>query len=1819
MARHRKDYNLLSLSAESSERVVNEFNDLDEVHAKFLYTDILKAVQKVLEDDKIDCLRNLSIVLTEISKTKNNECLQIYQHSDRKENFNLVSLACKNKAVKALNYIFSEKPQTLYNLSVKLTGVRKNELLFSVTDEFRHNAFYYAIRSNMTDLLNTLVNRWQSQYSDEELDDLLSQSYKELKLRNVSMAGEMQMFVQSKILDLRFSHASRCGNSGTGNSCEQIKKRIKLVVKYIRSAKDDYWDRDPDDKFILIAEFIVKNIYVLKSLLKSTYDRLPWEEIEFCLTIFIRCCKSSSKQNLVYNCVLNKKQMLKHLFNFSLVLDTQHDKFENSNVMQLAKNVKLLRESVIDKIKENSNEFRELYDDFEKIRDFCSLEIIKSYADLLKSSDAPEKRRHLLVSRVLQVMGEHLKNTLDSPKLSTKTANILLSSLSLEIKDIITELRDALSHEETLFIRSEIEKKAYLFKNILTNILRIQDMISDMLCTMGIASVKILMKKVKLCESTEDIKECYGPCRHSLDLYSEEIEKTNLIKSDFELFEELLQCLDKYINYNARWEKILYEQLHYLIQKEKQRLQNLKQEFHEKAAFVSYFNTYSSNENVSAIIRSKADALADFPLEAPAKETKKIGELLKELFGIVAQRVLPSENMELNYILYKYFNFMNSEMGSVKWIEELGKIVNQNKISIMCRNSNKKHKQKLSHNVSQNLLKSKFSQLKEALTDFAFEDGTSCTDFSSFEGNKELQAVTEMLVLDILCLLENSCSRNPFFLDSDFPVIAGKNLRNHLAHRNTLIDVFLEESSAQLFVNAKKILTAEASKNSKKMDKIIKCDFIKLGTSIECDLRIISNQQKLFFALEEGNVKEAEECVSGGADVYGRDCNSSTCLHFAGRAPDCAALEWVLRQGLDINSKDSSGQTVFHTAAKFNRIEVIRYLVDRKQMSLGISDENGKRLLHFPAKASDISALKWILKQELYINSNKRADQIVSHIASKLNSIEEKQYWVERKHMLLDIGDENGKTPLDVAVENQSISVVEYISKLEINSSVKDKNGSTAFLIAMYRHNKDTAKVLLEKGANIDEIKVHLNIPVLHIAAESGNINLVKLLIAKRHKIDSKTEFGLTPLHLATVMGHFEIVKALVVNGADVNVKDETGTTPLLDAASLGSLEIVDFLLQHGADINVSDCRRFTPLIRAAAYGHISVTELLLEKGAFVNSKDICGITPLHFAAERGHCEIVELLLNHNAIIDCKSNSNLTPLYVSASSGHKEIVELLIKEGAKINATESTNSTPLHAAAAAGHVDIVDLLIVEGADINFKNQMGSTALHLATSNADRAVVESLLEKGADIRAIDANKDTPLYFLISSGLSDLLTLDFRDVDSSDANGCTLFHSAALAGDQTLVEYCIENRCDIKARDNFGSTALHLAAQGNHHEIVSLLLNKDADINAKNDDGKTPLMYAIICNCTEAVEVLVSHKIKDFMSNMDEKIEALRLAVFHDNYKIIDILLQNFKFDNSNKNIQGLLNYAMHKDNKHLVAAFSERGFEINGDAKLLHFAANCSRHYMAELLLSKGADPNLLDENNSTPIDIAVLKNDAEMVEILLSEKADIRISSKSIFSAAEKAVVADKFEIIKLLLQIKVIKINTKLERGKTFLHIAASCGKLDATKYLIAEGADIHAKDEEGREPVHIAAEKGFKDLVEFYLDCNDLEKERGSLLIAAASYGKANVCDLLLKRNYKANACHVNEAIIIKSALVKDHKEVLSVLLHYGAYYNAHPLPQIDNGAASLLTTVKKLFTAVQNNAPSEVETLLKAESNPKYFLANARCVRKGTVLHCALGRIQ
>ena len=105
----------------------------------------------------------------------------------------------------------------------------------------------------------------------------------------------------------------------------------------------------------------------------------------------------------------------------------------------------------------------------------------------------------------------------------------------------------------------------------------------------------------------------------------------------------------------------------------------------------------------------------------------------------------------------------------------------------------------------------------------------------------------------------------------------------------------------------------------------------------------------------------------------------------------------------------------------------------------------------------------------------------------------------------------------------------------------------------------------------------------LHFAAQDGNVEDVRRLLAAGYPVNRFDEIGNTPLHYAAMEGHLSVMNMLLAAGADVNAHDETviGNTPLREVARNCSYEVAKTLIDGGANPNIPGWMSITALYEA--------------------------------------------------------------------------------------------------------------------------------------------------------------------------------------------------------------------------------------------------------------------------------------------------------------------------------------------------------------------------------------------------------------------------------------------------------------------------------------------------------------------------------------------------------------------------------------------------------------------------------------------------------------
>ena len=99
------------------------------------------------------------------------------------------------------------------------------------------------------------------------------------------------------------------------------------------------------------------------------------------------------------------------------------------------------------------------------------------------------------------------------------------------------------------------------------------------------------------------------------------------------------------------------------------------------------------------------------------------------------------------------------------------------------------------------------------------------------------------------------------------------------------------------------------------------------------------------------------------------------------------------------------------------------------------------------------------------------------------------------------------------------------------------------------------------------------------IATEEGKYETAKLLIEHGANIDNHENLsGNVPLHFAVSFGHMRVLEMLVENGASIDFKALDGATALTYAVNNKQKEMDEFQIESGANID-STCNNLkTPL-----------------------------------------------------------------------------------------------------------------------------------------------------------------------------------------------------------------------------------------------------------------------------------------------------------------------------------------------------------------------------------------------------------------------------------------------------------------------------------------------------------------------------------------------------------------------------------------------------------------------------------------------------------------
>ena len=434
-------------------------------------------------------------------------------------------------------------------------------------------------------------------------------------------------------------------------------------------------------------------------------------------------------------------------------------------------------------------------------------------------------------------------------------------------------------------------------------------------------------------------------------------------------------------------------------------------------------------------------------------------------------------------------------------------------------------------------------------------------------------------------------------------------------------------------------------------------------------------------------------------------------------------------------------------------------------------------------------------------------------------------------------------------------------------------------------------------------------------------------------------------------------------------------------------------------------------------------------------------------------------------------------------------------------------------ACEEGNLGKVKSLIKKGYDMNGTSQRfhGRTPLMCAIGEGRFYVVKYLINRGADVSKKDHQSRTALHYASERGdlkvVKVLLNNFYKgaNIDVEDGDRCTSLMLAAERGHFDISLHLINCGADISKKDGHKRTALHYASERGDLKVVEALLGKGAEIDVEDGDCCTPLMLAAEREHIDILLCLINHGARADVYKKDRhKRTALHYASERGDLKVVKILLsKGAEIDVEDENCCTPLILAVKCDMFAIMCHLIKAG-------------ANVKRlvDYFFEIIIGEDPFQGTYHSSLLSALSYTINNNHIAEAGVLITNgvgiegELDINPPRTALTWSAENG--HDSL-VRNLILQ--GVNVNYQDASGCSALHFAASSNHIQCSILLVEAGADLRLVDRDSCTPLDLAS----KELKDAIIQTLSFNTKKTICVIGNACSGKSTLIASLQNENAK------------------------------------------------------------------------------------------------------
>jgi ankyrin repeat protein len=352
-------------------------------------------------------------------------------------------------------------------------------------------------------------------------------------------------------------------------------------------------------------------------------------------------------------------------------------------------------------------------------------------------------------------------------------------------------------------------------------------------------------------------------------------------------------------------------------------------------------------------------------------------------------------------------------------------------------------------------------------------------------------------------------------------------------------------------------------------------------------------QDELNLGFDSINIRRVMDLIDSGADPnIVAEVSAIDVIAARGTSED---LTLILKKGGRVNPKQKFVDGPLFKAVEYKNIPNIKVLI-LKKANLSAQNSEGYTPLEFSIVKKDTNIFNLLnikggnynFKNDASIlyKTNLENDSVMTKFLIKKGALlypYESSEWLETELFKLS------SLKKDHSRLMAAIRSVDKISTLEYD-------GTTALHIAAYLGDVEMIKLCLKKGSKLNEFDYQKDNALHYALANNQNNAAQYLILSGIDHADKVAEGGIAFTHLAAITGNMEMLKTLLQKGNNINFKDGRGLNTLTYAILSEDVNMVKYVLDLGVDPGEKDPDLlFTPRHFAAFLGDMKILEMVMK------------------------------------------------------------------------------------------------------------------------------------------------------------------------------------------------------------------------------------------------------------------------------------------------------------------------------------------------------------------------------------------------------------------------------------------------------------------------------------------------------------------------------------------------------------------------------------------------------------------------------------------------